>query len=120
MKKKCILIVNQDIVVATVMKQVLSTDDSLDFSIAQRFSMVKEMLEKQPVDLIITDLIIDGLSTNEYISFLNKKTPNMPILITSHMDQTAIKAEIELLGTTVFIPLPFKFSVLKTTLKKYL
>jgi len=118
-KEKCILIVNQDIVVASIMKHVL-TDHNLDFKIAQHFSTVEEVLEKQHIDLIITDLIIDGLSTNEYISFLNKKLPNVPILVTSHMDHTSIKEEIELLGTTTFIPLPLKLSTLKTTLKNYL
>ncbi|WP_299215081.1 response regulator [uncultured Dokdonia sp.] len=119
MEEKYILIVNQDIIVSSIMQRYLVAD-TLTFSLAQRFFEVEELLKKQNVDLVITDLIIDGLSTNEYIAFLNKKLPNVPIIVTCHMDHTSIKAEIELLGATTSIPFPLKLSKLKATLKHYL
>lgn len=119
MEEKCILIVNQDLVIASIMQRYLIVD-SLTFCIAQRFFEVEELLKKQNIDLIITDLVIDGLSTNEYIAFLNKKLPRVPIIVTSHMDHASIKAEIELLGITTFIPLPLKLSTLKNTVKHHL
>lgn len=119
MEEKYILVVNRDLVVGSIIQRVLLIDN-VTFTLAQYFSEVEELLKKKHIDLVITDLVIDGIATNEYIDFLNKKLPNTPILVTTHMDHRSIKSEIELLGITAYIPLPLKVSALKATIKEYL
>ena len=117
MEKNRILIVLEE-VVAKVLKNFVEVSGKM-CSIASSFDEVELLLQRQNYDVIVTDLSVEGIYTNEYIDFLHKELPTAKLIVVTEMDHKNVKRDIEKLGVEEYITLPVDIRTLKDKIFKY-
>ena len=114
-----LLVVHKDAGIAYLLQQIIQTE-STEVHTASSFEEVETKSQSHEFDVVVTDISVDGIFTNLYIDFLNKKYANAALIIVSDMDQPKLIKETESLGVEAFIGLPLDTQVLNATISKYL
>ena len=117
MSTKSILVVHEDKHVARLLCKLIN-NSNYEYHVASSFSEVEGCMEQHELQFILTDINIDGVSKNEYISFL--KSQKEHILVVSSMDQETIRKQAMKLGAEQFINLPVSLRELQDTLSPFL
>lgn len=112
---KKILIVHEDLDVGLLLSSVLKGKYE-KIELANTFSNVEEKVQSQPFDLVLTDVNIQGISRNQYITFLNDKLPHAKIVVMTDMDQQIIEKELFELGIEGFLDFPLTLGELNKAL----
>lgn len=112
-----ILAVDDDFASRLLLKKSLK-DDSYDVTICESGEKALKILEKEKFDLVITDLIMDGISGLELLEEINKKDPELSsILLTGHASiETAIQTVR--LGASDYLLKPINVEELRIRVKK--
>ena len=121
MNAQRILVVDDDSRVASSLSKVLKhSSKNYDVSVAHSGEEALDVLNDEPVDLLITDLCMPGISGLELIrqtQALNQRT--RAILITAYGDEKA-KAEARRLSVYRYIAKPFHVEVLLNAVREVL
>lgn len=114
-----ILAVDDDFASRLLLQKSLQAD-SHQVTICESAEKAIELISKEKFDLIITDLIMDGLSGLELLEEINKKDPELSlILLTGHASiETAIQAVR--LGAADYLLKPINVEELRIRVKKAL
>ncbi|MFH2058646.1 MAG: response regulator [Pseudomonadota bacterium] len=91
-------------------------------SIAQSGSQALEIVEQNPPDLILLDIMMDGMDGFETCSRLKKNstTKDIPIIFLSGLSDTASKVEGFKIGAVDFITKPFQSEEVLVRIKTHL
>jgi len=114
-----ILAVDDDFASRLLLEKSLKAD-SHQVTICESGEKAIELVSKEKFDLIITDLIMDGISGLELLEEINKKDPELSlILLTGHASiETAIQATR--LGAADYLLKPINVEELRIRVKKAL
>lgn len=77
-----------------------------------------ELLAKLPVDLVITDLVMPGLSGAELLAEVRKRHPHLPVVIMSGVDSVTGAVELLKSGADEFLPKPLRQDELLSCLER--
>ena len=82
------------------------------FSVTAVFSGEEalERLDDKPVDVILLDLLLPGISGLEVLRHAKKRYPGARIIIVTGHDRVELRAEARLYGACAYITKPFDFS----------
>ncbi|HME87110.1 MAG TPA: response regulator [Candidatus Nanoarchaeia archaeon] len=123
MKKK-VLVTDDNADIRETVKAVLEFED-MDVVMAQDGKTALEQIAKERPDLILLDLKMPGMTTNEFITIYQKLKLKMPIILFSASRERETKENIEKLETGGFktadyIEKPFENEDLVKRIKKVL
>jgi PAS domain S-box-containing protein len=79
---RTILVIDDDIAVSNLLRRILS-GGGYRVLVASDGKMGVDVLERQPVDLVITDLVMPGQEGLETVSYLHEQRPNLPVIAIS-------------------------------------
>ncbi|RZS99109.1 response regulator [Aquimarina brevivitae] len=117
MNSSTVLIVLEDII-ANVLKNFVEASGK-DCTIATTFDEVEQLIAANNYQLVVTELSVDGIFTNEYIDFLHQKLPEAKLIVVTQMEHQNVKDDIEQLGIEEYITLPVDIRTLKDKIFKY-
>jgi chemotaxis protein CheC len=111
--------------------QILLVDDS-DFSLAQLKEALRDsydlqfahsgaegliVLEKNSVDLVVTDLLMPHISGFAFLGLLRQRYPGIKAIVCSADVQDATKAKAKTLGAAAFIGKPINFEEIRRVVR---
>ena len=107
------------------MRQMLIVEDERDiceclaeffgakgFSVASAFSGEEalEKLDANPVDVILLDILLPGISGLEVLRRAKAKHPHAQVVIVTSLDQLDLRQEAHRCGAAAYVTKPFDFS----------
>lgn len=107
-ENKKILIIEDEIKVATFIKKGLQTQ-SFDSEIAESGSEAKQLFDTIKFDLIILDIGLPDMSGLEVCEYIRTKNTNIPILMLTALGSVADKLSGFEVGTDDYMVKPFDF-----------
>ncbi len=118
-KKKCILVVDDEVQVCSVVKKVLSQEG---YHILTAFSGEEALkqLKKTPVDLILVDLKMPALDGLETLKQARVIQTNLKAVLLTAYGTAANARDAMLLGVYDFLTKPFDNQLLKKVVKEAL
>jgi DNA-binding NtrC family response regulator len=92
MKRKILIVDDEIIILKCILVDLRRSDYSVDT--AENGEQALAMLEKEKYDLVITDLMMEGIGGLELLAEIKKKSPDMPVIIMTGYGEldSAIKA----------------------------
>ena len=118
-KNKKILIIEDEVKVATFIKKGLQTQ-SFDAEIAESGSEAKKLFHENAFDLIILDIGLPDMSGLELCAYIRTKNPKIPILMLTALGTVADKLSGFEVGTDDYMVKPFDFMELLVRIKALL
>ena len=109
---KKILIVEDDVTIHNLIKEVLQFENYVLFN-AYSGTEALMILEREDIDLVLLDLMLPGLSGEEII----KKVKNVPIIVISAKASSEDKVNVLLSGANDYITKPFDSDELLARIK---
>ena len=106
MSKKTILIVEDNAAVVVAYLHILECIDNMEVTplVAPSYRKARELLWKEPVDLIILELILPDVHTTDILRELRREHFGIPIiLVTGHPDRLELERSKDLGVTRFFI-----------------
>ncbi len=102
-----ILVVEDSLSIRKLEKKIL---EKLKFSVleAKDANEAVEILKKEDIDLLITDLIMPDMNGVELIKYVKKNYDNLPIIVVSSAEDNKLFIKSIKLGANDFIKKPFK------------
>ena len=85
---------------------------------AESVESALEVLENEPVDLVITDVLMPGKTGLDLISTLNERYPSVKTVLLSGYSEFAYVQQALRLGALDYLTKPVNFSALKSLLQK--
>ena len=82
------------------------------FSVASAFSGEEalEKLDADPVDVILLDILLPGISGLEVLRRAKAKHPNAKVVMVTSLDQMDLRQEAHRCGAAAYVTKPFDFS----------
>jgi len=91
---------------------------------AQNGSLALACLAKQPVDLIITDLVMPQMDGIDFVAQLRKLNPDVPVIVVSGSTRNIMQRygidTIQVPGANASLPKPFKGADLMAQIQRLL
>ena len=111
--KQCILIVDDTPVQLRILSQILSS--AYDIRVATSGQKGLEIAEKHPIDLILLDIMMFGMSGFEVLAALKKseKTKHIPVIFISAMNTSEHEIKGVEAGAVDYITKPFVHEVVR-------
>jgi response regulator of citrate/malate metabolism len=106
MSKRTILIVEDNAAVIAAYLHLLDCVDNLEVTplVAISYKKARQLLSKEPVDLIILDLVLPDVQATDILGELRREHPQIPIiLVTAYADRLELERSKELGVTHFFI-----------------
>jgi diguanylate cyclase (GGDEF)-like protein len=99
------------------MKTLLSREN-YDLTVTRRGDDGIKLLQQESYDLVITDLVMPGMSGRDIMAYVKKKCPQTPVIIIT--GYASIESVIQALrdGAYDFIIKPFQFPIVKAAIKR--
>jgi len=102
-----VLFVDDEIEVLQLLNQSLMDEDYKKF-FAQSVEESMEIIEKYPIDVLVTDIIIPGTNGLELMKMIQDKHPKIiRIIISAHIQSKLVIATINKLNVFKYIPKPW-------------
>lgn len=114
-----ILIAEDDPIIRSLLGEVLS-DEGYCVETAADGRIAMEMMAKTLPDLLITDLLMPGLTGWSVLARVRRQAPDLPILVISGATTGALLDTAPLPNNTIFLRKPITISQLLTTIEQLL
>jgi len=79
---------------------------------AENGVVAKEVLEKLPVDLVVTDLKMPGMDGFELLSLIRKNHPYIPVIVMTAFGNPELEKWLESVGIFAYLEKPVDFTEL--------
>jgi CheY-like chemotaxis protein len=79
---------------------------------AENGMIAKEVLEKLPVDLIVTDLKMPGMDGFELLSLIRRDHPYIPVIVMTAFGNPELEKWLESVGIFAYLEKPIDFTEL--------
>lgn len=112
-----VLIVDDDEGIRDSLALVLSAE-AYEVTTAAQATAALECIENTPIDIVLCDLRMPGISGMELLPELVKRLPNIPIIMMSAFGSADLAIEAMKLGAYDYIAKPFQPSEILLTLRK--
>ncbi len=112
-----VLIVDDDEGIRESLALVLSAE-TYEVVTAANATAALERIENSPIDIVLCDLRMPGISGMDLLPELTKRLPNIPIIMMSAFGSTDLAIEAMKLGAYDYIAKPFQPSEILLTLRK--
>jgi DNA-binding NtrC family response regulator len=117
MSKK-ILIVDDDPVILRMLTACLRVFKDLAIMTADDGKSALEILKKEPVDLLITDLNMPEMNGLKLLSYMKKNQPEIPVIVLTAFGQSELEEKIKGYGNLEYYEKPLDINVFKETILK--
>ena len=118
-KQKNILIVEDEVLIATQIEMFLELNGYNSVGIAVDYTGAIELLESNPIDLILLDIKINGYKSGIDLAMYINKNLNIPFLfLTSYNDKDTLQ-KLKLLNPIGYINKPINDATLLTNIDLY-
>ena len=120
-KPHSILVVDDDPTFCTIMKELLR-QNGFDVRHAYNVDEALERIREREPDLILTDIMMPGTDGLSFIRYLRSspRWAHIPTIVISARVMPAERAAATRAGADAFIPKPFSFSRLRSTIDLFL
>jgi len=113
-QKKSILIVDDEEDLTWSISRYLQRNDSLfDVTCVSSGDEALGLLHKTPIDLIISDVRMPGISGLELLGLVNENYPAIKVIIMTAFGSDVLEEQIARPGSTYYIEKPFELVVLR-------
>lgn len=119
MKVNRILVMEDDETISTALEMIL-TEAGYDVDVAGTGENALEIFDQKPIDLIIADLKLPGISGMEVIKRVKEKNPKVEVIVITGVGTQPIADEALELGAHDFLPKPFTDDQIKTAIDEAL
>jgi len=79
---------------------------------AENGNVAKEVLEKLPVDLVVTDLKMPGMDGFELLSLIRKNHPYIPVIVMTAFGNSELEKWLQSMGVFAYLEKPIDFAEL--------
>ena len=79
---------------------------------AENGKVAKEVIEKLPVDLVVTDLKMPGMDGFELLSLIRKDHPYIPVIVMTAFGNPELEKWLESVGIFAYLEKPIDFTEL--------
>ncbi len=118
---KTVLVVDDDRVILTTIVSYLSAySEDLELLTAENGRQALAVLERQPVDLLVTDLYMPRMDGFELLAHMVRSFSSVPVIVMSGYEVPEIGGEIERQGALHYLEKPFDFETLADTVSETL
>ena len=104
MKRKILIVDDEIIILKCILVDLRRSDYSVDT--AENGEQALAMLEKEKYDLVITDLMMEGIGGLELLAEIKKKSPDMPVIIMTGYGELDSAIEALRLGAADYLLKP--------------
>jgi len=108
-----LLIVDDDNNIRDTLHELLSA--SYECHTADRAEQALAYLEVENYDVVITDILMPGLSGREILKRVQQKHPATPVIVISGNSNAEAAAELLAMGAFAFLTKPFQLEVVEDT-----
>ncbi len=116
--KPTILIAEDEAKIRKILK--INLQNRYEIILAENGQEAKEYLQHEPVQLILTDLKMPGMSGMELLRYVNEVFPYIPVIIITAFGTVESAVEAMKAGAYDYILKPIKLAELETTIEKAL
>ncbi len=116
--KPSILIAEDEAKIRKILK--INLQNRYEIILAENGQEAKEYLQHEPVQLILTDLKMPGMSGMELLRYVNEVFPYIPVIIITAFGTVESAVEAMKAGAYDYILKPIKLAELETTIEKAL
>ena len=113
------LIVEDDDVIRTFLRDVLTRDGYRVVEASDGTEAIG-LIERQQFDIVVTDIVMPGVTGNEVVRAAKLSDANMPVIVITGLPSIRNTVILAQLGATDFISKPFDITVMRNTIKKVL
>ena len=118
---KTVLVVDDDpVILTTIVNYLTAYSEDLELLTASNGEQAVEVLEKQQVDLLLTDLYMPGMDGFELLAHMVRHSSSVPVIVMSGYEVPEIGGEIERKGALHYLEKPFDFQTLAATVSETL
>ncbi len=118
---KTVLVVDDDqIILTTIVNFLAAYSEDLELLTAENGRQAVEVLERQPVDLLLTDLYMPEMDGFELLAHMVRSFSSVPVIVMSGYEVPEIGGEIERKGALHYLEKPFDFETLANTVQETL
>ncbi len=118
---KTVLVVDDDqIILTTIVNFLAAYAEDLELLTAENGQQAVEVLEKQQVDLLLTDLYMPVMDGFELLANMVRRFSSVPVIVMSGYEVPEIGGEIERKGALHYLEKPFDFQTLAATVSETL
>ncbi len=115
--RKRILVVDDEITVCKSIRQAIEREDyEVEMALSAEEALQKE--EASPFDLIITDLMMPGMSGLDLLQHLKKKKPHVTVIMVTGYPTIRTAVESVKLGAFDYLPKPFTPAELRSLVSR--
>ncbi len=113
-EKKAVLIVDdEEDLTWSISRHLRRNGEWLDVRCVSTGTEALKFLNRQPVDLIVSDIRMPGLDGLGLLREVNENWPNTKVIIMTAYGSDGLEEEIEKLGTSYYIEKPFELRYLR-------
>jgi DNA-binding NtrC family response regulator len=118
--KKKVLLVDDDRVILKIITDALTQYSELSVMTAMHGGDAISLMDKEDVDIVVTDLYMPVLNGLQLLSYMNKNRPGTPVIVLTGHGSKEIEARVKALGEFQYFEKPLDVNVLAETLVKTL
>ena len=107
-----ILLVDDEELIRSVLTEVLQAE-GYEIVTASDGEAALELLRREPFDLVITDLVMPGVSGSEVLEVAKRADPSRPVVVMTGFPSSSTVAELTTMGMDEFITKPFDIEMVK-------
>jgi len=112
-----VLVVDDEQIVLDSVKRHLRNDD-VNILTALRVSEGQEIMKKETVDIILTDLMMPDIDGLEFMKIVGKEHPNLPMIMITGYATISTALQATQLGAFDYIAKPFTKTELRSVVKR--
>lgn len=123
MDRKKILLLEDDNSAREVISDALRLQDYLVFTAEdglRALEMLQRSSDDQPIDMVITDLVMPRVGGIEFLQELKNKKISVPVLVITGRLDSDLKEKLDNLGHRIILQKPFKIDLLTEAVESLL